>query len=182
MKNLFYAVCSLVCLALFVACTEEAPSLIGQWKSEPVMNNDSSSNSSMVIDINLAQDSTMTFATKAVLDSKEKEISIHMPFTAGFKGTWTDDGDEMTWNVIDSTQYCKFEKDSIQLSFGNPTMEVFADKIIKSFIEIFEKEGTKQFLGGFEKAEPMDYILEGDLLKIVSDNDTILFHRQVVKK
>ena len=181
MKKLFFAVCSLACLALFVACTAETPSLVGQWKSDPVLNKDSSAETSMVIDINLAQDSTMTFAAKALMDSKEKEISIHMPFTVGFKGTWTDDGDEMTWNVTDSTQYCKFEKDSIKLSFGDPTMEAFADKILKSFIEVFEKEGTKQYLGGFEKAEPMDYILEGDLLKIVSDNDTILFHRQAVK-
>ena len=60
-------------------------------------------------------------------------------------------------------------------------MEAFGDKIIKSLIENLEKEGRKQFLGGFEKAEPMDYVLEGDVLKIVSDIDTMVFRRQAVK-
>ena len=181
MRKLFYAVCSLVCMALIVACTEAAPSLVGQWKSEPVLNNDSSASTSMVIDLLLAEDSTMTFAANAVMDSREKEISIHMPFTMGFKGTWKDAGDEMTWNVADSSQFFKFDKDSIKISFGVPTMEAFGDKIIKSFLEVFEKEGSKQYLGGFEKAEPMDYVLEGDVLKIISNTDTIVFRRQAVK-
>ena len=181
MRKLFYAVCSLACMALIVACTEAAPSLVGQWKSEPVLNNDSSANTSMVIDLNLAEDSTMTFSANAVMDSKEKEMSIHMPFTMGFKGTWKDADDQMIWNVADSSQFFKFEKDSIKISFGDPTMEAFGDKIIKSLIENLEKEGRKQFLGGFEKAEPMDYVLEGDVLKIVSDIDTMVFRRQAVK-
>ena len=168
-------------MALIVACTEVAPSLVGQWKSEPVLNNDSSANTSMVIDLNLAEDSTMTFAANAVMDSKEKEISIHMPLTMGFKGTWQDAGDEMTWNVADSSQFFKFDKDSIEISFGDPTMEALSNKIIKSFVEIFEKEGSKQYLGGFEKAEPMDYVLDGDVLKIISNTDTIVFRRQAVK-
>lgn len=181
MKKLFFAVCSLACMALFVACESE-PTLVGQWKSDAVVKADSSSNSSIVIDLNLAEDSTMTFDANVVMDSKEKEMSIHMPFNIGFQGTWKDAGDNMTWTPKDSSQYCKFEKDSIKLTFSDPTMEALGDKLLKSFTENFEKQGKEDFLGNYSGGEPMPYILEGDLLKIVSDKDTMVFHRQAAKK
>ncbi|MBP5506224.1 MAG: DUF5004 domain-containing protein [Prevotella sp.] len=182
MKKLFFAVCSLACMALFVACAESEPTLVGQWKSDAVAQNDSSTSTSIVIDLNLAKDSTLTFDANAVMDSKDKEISIHMPFNMGFEGTWSVDGEKMTWTPKDSSQYCKFEKDSVQVKFGDPTMEAFGDKIIKSFIETFEKEGSKEILGEFVTPEPMAYVLEGNVLKIVSEKDTMVFHRQAAKK
>ncbi len=180
MKKLFFAVCSLACMALFVACESE-PTLVGQWKSDAIVQNDSSANSSIVIDLNLAKDSTMTFDANAVMDSQEKEVSIHMPFSIGFKGTWSAAGDIMTWTPSDSSQYCKFEKDSIKLSFGDPAMEAFGDKLLKSFTENFENQGKEDFLGSYAGGDPMPFILDGDVLKIISNKDTMVFHRQVVK-
>ena len=120
----------------------------------------------------------MTFDVKAVMDGNEDKMSIHMPFSLGFKGTWKDMENKMVWTPTDSSQYCKFEKDSIKITFGDPTMEALGDKLVKSFTENLEKEMAPNMLKDFESSEPMDYILDGDELKIVNKNDTMVFHRQ----
>jgi len=177
MKKIVFAVCSFAFAVIFAACTEN-PTVVGKWKSDPKVDKEKDMNVSMEMDLNLAEDKTMALDINALMDAESEETSMHMPFKMGFKGKWEASDKKMVWNATDSSQYVKFEKDSVKITFKNPELEALGDKLLKSFIENFEKELAPNMLSSFEKTDSMDYTLEGDVLKIVSAKDTIVFHRQ----
>ena len=178
MRKLFYAVCSIACVALMVACSEQQPTLVGKWVSDTINTTEDESAVTMTMNMDLNEDSTLAVSILAVMDADQKEAKMHMPINASFSGKWADSDNKLEWIVIDSTKVVKLEQDSIKIEFGNPEMEMFKDKLIKSLVEEFEKEGSKQFIDGITSDEAMSYILNGDELKLINDKDTMIFHRQ----
>ena len=178
MRKLFYAVCSIACVALMVACSEQTPTLVGKWVSDSHEMTEKENNVTMTMNMDLNEDSTLAVKIMATMDADQDEIKMHMPLEASFSGKWADSGNKLDWIVLDSTKKVNLVKDSIKLDFGKPEMEMFKDKIVKSLVEEFEKEGGKEFVDGLTSDEAMDYILNGDELKLVNDKDTLVFHRQ----
>lgn len=186
MRKSIFAVCALMIVAFMASCDKE-PTMIGKWKAEDIKEetkNNELEKASLIYSMDLLEDSSMVLDLKATIDGTStdegKKMTMHFPMNSGFMGKWTADETTLKWIPTDSTRYFSIDKDSMKITFDDPAMEAFADKIIKSTVENLEKEQGKEFLG--ELNTTWNYKFEGDKLTLMSDKDTINFVRQSEKK
>ena len=89
MKKLLFAACAMGAL-MFVACTQEGPSLVGTWNSEPVVKIDSAgANRTTNFKFELKEDSTLASDLDIVQDLDQDGVKITMPFKVAYKGKWS---------------------------------------------------------------------------------------------
>lgn len=180
MKKLLFAACAMGAL-MFVACTQEGPSLVGTWNSEPVVKIDSAgSNRTTNFKFELKEDSTLASDLDIVQDLDQDGVKITMPFKVAYKGKWSTADGKLIVTPVDTTVHFELLADSMKMSFENkPEMEMFKDKLVKSLKESFDKEMGLEFSGEYLKPDTMAYTIEGDVLKLISKKDTITFKRFV---
>ncbi len=182
MKKLFFGAMALVCATIFVACGDQAasePSLIGKWVSDTISKNEDKGASAMVSTLEFKADSVMSQDMSVTLVMEEKGMKMVFPFEMGYNGKFSVVGDNIVC-VGDSASYrFKMEKDSVKITSDDATTQALAEKLITTMLKSAEEEfggSTKEVA---MKTDTIPFKFEGaDVLKIVSDNDTIVLHRQ----
>ena len=180
MRKSILAVCTLLMVAFMISC-DKGPSLVGKWKAEKnqeEVKDGEAQKVSMVFAMDLLKDSSMVVDVKAVMDGSSKEMTMHLPMATGFMGKWSADETTLKWIPTDSTKYFSLDKDSLKITFKDPTMEALSDKIIKSTLEGMEKEQGKDVFGDMVKDNTWSYKLEGDKLTLIAEKDTLVFTRE----
>ena len=180
MRKLFFAACAFVMAAFVVSCTESnEPTLVGEWQSDKVEQNGEGVSGWMTYKMTLNADSTMSMGIDALQNIKEEKADITMPFQLSYDGKWADLKEKLVWCPDTATTKISLVQDSIKIKMGDPSMDAFADKMVKSLVENFDKEMGAQ-IKNETAAEPDTnvYVLKGDELSVFTKTDTIVFHRQ----
>lgn len=166
--------------AIFVACGDKAasePSLIGKWVSDTLVKNEDKGVLTTVCTLDFRADSTLARDMKMSFTLEDKGTKLMMPFEVGYDSKFSADGKNIICTGDSASFRFKVEKDSVKVTSDDPTMQALADKVVTSMLKDVEKN-----FGGSIKNESMSsdttaYIFEGELLKLVEKNDTIVLHK-----
>lgn len=182
MKKMFqYVASAVVFMACIAACTSE-PTLIGKWKSDSFSKDEDKAKMSMAYEMTLNEDNTFQTAVKADMSMIDKDSELKIPFNVSLSGKWSDLGDRIVQIPDSQSVKLEFVKDSLKIKFKDPEMEAVADKLKETMLKAIDEEMKGKLSADFAKADTSAYKLEGNVLKICSENDTVVFNRVVEKK
>ena len=180
MKKLFFGALTLVCATVFVACGEKTPgepSLIGKWVSDTVVKNEDKGVASQLNIIEFKEDSTMTRDMKMSFSMEEKGMKMVLPFEVGYNAKISIADHKIICTGDSASFHFKMEKDSVKVTSEDPTTQALAEKMITSLVKNAENEFGGKIKEGAMTTDTISYSFEGEVLKMVSDGDTLVLRR-----
>lgn len=180
MRKTMLAVGLMLVVATFMACVDSvtSPSLVGKWTSDSIKTVEDGGTMMKLYKFAFNEDSTMTLLVDASMESSSEGVSIYMPFSIDVAAKWCDKDSVLIWVPADSAVNVKLNADSMRMTFDKPEMEALGDKMKKSMVESFEKEGKNEFAAGYNKSDTVKYVLDGDKLTLYIDEDTVKLTRE----
>lgn len=157
------------------SCSESAPTLVGEWQRDSVMQQDEGS-VKMSFKMNLKADGTMDNVVDALMEADEEGLKIHMPFGLAFGGTWTNDEKTLTLNVDSASVKVNFVADSLKITTDDPEKEavlgMLTSKLKKSFEEQMKDPKGDFFKDITAESDVLNYEFVNGDLKLVSQKDS----------
>ncbi len=158
------------------SCSESAPTLVGEWQCDSVMDEDGGT-AKLTFKMNLKADGTMENAVDALMDVEEDGLKIHMPYGMTFGGTWTNDEKTLTLNVDSASVKMNFVADSLKIETDDPEKKAIVDmmsaKLTKSFEEQLKDPNSELLKDIKTQSDVLTYEFVNGDLKLVSQKDSV---------
>lgn len=181
MKKILFGIVAVMGFFMMWSCTESAPTLVGEWQIDSVMNDGGKMSFSHKLIIK--DGGTVESSINASVEMSEEGMDFKFPFGLKYAGKWEADDANLTIDVDSTSIETVFIADSVKITSSDPEKQAVVDLMKGKMLKALEeqmKDPKGDFLNDFKtESDKYTYKLSNDELVLTSskDNEPITYKR-----